>query len=116
MARFKTHAAIGVIVGGGIAAYDSHKENRQVKFDVLLAGIAGGFLGGILPDLLEPATDPNHRKIFHAILPTAVAFIKSDFAGIEDPVVRAFLKSLLWSYVAHLVTDLGTPKSLPLVA
>ncbi len=115
MARFGTHATVGVLVSGGIAVYDSHREKGEIDFEILLAGSAGGFLGGILPDLLDPASDPNHRKFFHAILPTAITLMKSDFAGIEDPRARAFLKGLLWSYVSHLIVDLGSPKGLPLV-
>lgn len=115
MARFKTHVTVGVLIGGGIAVYDSYHDSGEVDFGILLAGIIGGLFGGILPDVIEPATNPNHRKLFHAILPMAVVLLKSDFAGVENPRARAFLKGLLWSYVGHLALDLGTPKGLPVM-
>ena len=39
-------------------------ESEDQKIDpteVLLAGFFGA-LGGVLPDLIEPAVNPNHRK------------------------------------------------------
>jgi len=31
-------------------------------------GFLGGALGGMMPDVLEPATSPNHRKLAHSVV------------------------------------------------
>jgi membrane-bound metal-dependent hydrolase YbcI (DUF457 family) len=80
-----------------------------------------GWACGTLPDLLEPATNPNHRQLLHSIL----------FAGFlcyglnrlydweprtESERVRKY--ALLFAGGAngiHLVMDAMTPKSLPVI-
>ncbi len=74
-----------------------------------------------LPDIIEPAIHPHHRQFFHS-----VAFAGLLVAlGIEvyrwkpekpfEQIVRAAALIAGASYLAHLVMDARTPRSIPLV-
>jgi membrane-bound metal-dependent hydrolase YbcI (DUF457 family) len=79
------------------------------------AGIGGAI--GLFPDLIEPATSPNHRAFFHSLafsgVVTYAAFGKhSENWSTEDKIAA---RIALLSYLSHLALDAGTPKSLPLI-
>ena len=78
MPNYKEHANMGVIVGGiaGMAInfisqtrQTNNNENQKFNLsELLLSGVGGaiiGKIGGVLPDILEPANNPHHRKFFH---------------------------------------------------
>ena len=46
----------------------------------LFGGVVGGIAGGRLPDLIEPATSPNHRDPAHASLPCLTIALSADQA------------------------------------
>ena len=77
-----------------------------------------GAVGGVLPDLLEPADHPCHRKIAHSwavvlSLPRiCYAIDTNQDLNVEQ---REILKSLVYGYGSHLVLDSTTSKSLPLI-
>jgi membrane-bound metal-dependent hydrolase YbcI (DUF457 family) len=68
MPRRRVHVAVGSI-GGAVAgvATSQHLTEGDQATHVLFAGI-GGAVGGAAPDLLEPATSPNHRAFFHSLV------------------------------------------------
>jgi len=111
-----------VIVGGitGAVAYCIMKERQGEKsslLEALAAAVAGGLIATI-PDVLEPATDPNHRGPLHSVgaLAACVAVIKKVLDSRE---IASWAK--VWSivgaaaYASHLVLDGVSPKSLPLL-
>jgi len=62
----KAHTAIGV--GAGIAAGYALalRSNRQPTLPEMFGWAVGGILGAKVPDLLEPAYCPAHRKFCHS--------------------------------------------------
>lgn len=80
MANFNEHLKKGAIAGiacGAVNCIVSYlkekKKNPGLKFNfsqllsyVLLGGVTGA-AAGILPDKLEPANNPNHRKFVHSL-------------------------------------------------
>lgn len=86
-----------------------------------LAAGAAGYAFGTLPDLLEPATSPNHRQFFHSVV----------FGGIVigglcklyhwqpetdgEKILRWLCLAGLGAYLVHLVMDATTKRSLPLI-
>lgn len=84
--------------------------------DVLLFG-GIGFLCPSLPDLLEPATSPNHRQVFHSVAMAALVRHVAFSAHVEklDPGTRAPLQAVALAYLSHLGADATTPASLPLL-
>ncbi len=63
----RTHSGVGLAIGlgaGVLAVQGGDPEYRVIE--VAFAGL-GGWIGGVTPDLLEPASDPNHRAFFHSL-------------------------------------------------
>ena len=72
MASTKQHIVIGIVTG---VLADLLKQFGQIKLDpnrpfnlaeLAAYAIAGGAIG-VIPDILEPATDPTHRRFFHSV-------------------------------------------------
>lgn len=64
----RTHASIGAISGLGLAAYRAKDEQQPSRIIAeSLGGAFGGYIGGILPDIIEPATWPGHRRFAHSL-------------------------------------------------
>jgi len=110
------------IFGGALSvgAYLAHM--RLLGQEPTLAGIIGtGLIGAgtaALPDILEPATDPNHRSFFHswaalgALASAAVTGVRS--SNLPDAVKPALVAAAV-GYGSHLLADATTPRGLPLV-
>jgi membrane-bound metal-dependent hydrolase YbcI (DUF457 family) len=122
MSRFRTHAVFGVAAGAGAYALRFSAEKRRnpkekidLKELLLYAGI--GSLASCLPDLLEPPSDPNHRKFFHSIAFAGLGCLllqKVQGGGLDED-SKAILGTSWLSYLSHLVADLTTSRGLPLV-
>lgn len=74
-----------------------------------------------LPDLLEPAIHPNHRKFFHSVAAALLVAhgihkaYKWDAQSGWERVGRALILAGGAAYLAHLARDAFTAKSLPLI-
>ncbi len=112
------HAILGALVGGG--AYAFYKLSKQETIDAgeALLSVIGGAVAGVAPDILEPATTPNHRSLFHS--GTALAVLaqgnrkvlqSSQFTESQ----KAIIFALSAAYASHLVTDGTTTKGIPLL-
>ena len=79
-------------------------------------GTGLGALGGALPDVLEPATHPGHRDLFHSVVTGASICYGLNKIN-NNPTVTAQGKTLLNTvgagYLSHLVLDGQTPSRLP---
>ena len=67
MPRRRTHTVVGTALGGAaglLTASGLPEEQRAIH--VAFAAF-GGFIGGQLPDVIEPALSPNHRGAFHSV-------------------------------------------------
>lgn len=86
----------------------------------LAMGVAAALMPS-LPDLLEPALHPNHRKFFHSV--TFVLLIaqgmrhayKWETQNEWERIARALMLAGGAAYLAHLARDAFTSKSLPLI-
>jgi membrane-bound metal-dependent hydrolase YbcI (DUF457 family) len=67
MPNYATHARVGAAAGGLAAAYRARTAPTEQMLAETLGGLLGGWFGGALPDMLEPARDPNHRKAAHSV-------------------------------------------------
>lgn len=79
MSRRAVHTVVGGICGAGAAAYIARDEEAPAFVLEALGGAVGGYHGGILPDVLEPALTPHHRGLAHSVLASsggAAAIIK----------------------------------------
>lgn len=103
----------------GIYLADKEKETG-VTSKPLLGGAAAALLTN-LPDLLEPATSPNHRSFFHSIVFAAGLFNGFHQLSKWQPEtdLEKFLRGVgmlaISAYLIHLALDFTTKKSLPIV-
>lgn len=89
----------------------------RIDFLQIAAFALGGAVCGALPDMIEPATNPNHRAAFHSVAFGSVlsyaAFGKHTKKLLPEQ--RHILQVAALSYLSHLLLDGQTPKSLPFV-
>lgn len=111
-----------LVAGCAATAYLANQKGEGSRLPVspVVGGIAASVLTN-LPDVLEPATSPNHRAFFHSF-----AFAALLIAGMgelhrwqpEDEFDR-FLRTLGLlaggAYLVHLALDFTTKRSLPLL-
>lgn len=111
-----THEFAGSITGMAVAA--------SIPSASVISVGASYFIGkgaGCIPDLLEPATSPNHRRVFHSWIALAAMGYgwkkaydwepKSDL----DKFIRYVALVGGAAVISHLALDSFTPKSLPLM-
>jgi len=115
-------AAVGAVAA--VAQYLSEvgsNANKQFDFGELLGrGLLGygfGVIGGVLPDLLEPAYLPNHRKFAHSFTAGSALIygaVKSHDDGVH-PAVRLIVLPLVAGYTKHLLDDAEIPKGISFI-
>lgn len=66
MPRRTTHDAAGLISGVVAAGVKAKQADGLLVLMELLGGAWGGVQGARIPDVLEPATCPGHRKFAHS--------------------------------------------------
>ena len=114
------HAGFNLIACTLAGLAVQHNEGKPSSATALGLGLATAALP-TLPDVIEPALHPNHRKFFHSI---------TFAAGVAYGVHRAYrwkteseLEELLRiaamiagaAYLGHLALDALSAKSLPLI-
>ncbi len=131
MANFKKHAATGGGIGLALTAIINilQQKNREngdpnYKFDwgeLIAKSLAGSSIGafcGVLPDILEPATSPHHRKFFHSVTAaTAIGYgmYKANTSNLSES-DKELINLAGAGYLSHLVLDSETEFGLPMVA
>lgn len=119
MSSGRVHAIAGFVGGVVVAAHES-KRNGDSPL-VLLGSGAFSALATRLPDVLEPATSPNHRQFFHSLLFSAIVgkltydCYQWEAQTDSQKLVRYLLLLAGAAYLIHLVLDFGTPKGLPII-
>lgn len=73
MSNRSTHAAFAIPSGGALAMYQARSQSPTHQLIEISAGLLGGYVGGRLPDLVDPPDSPNHRGIGHSIFSITVA-------------------------------------------
>lgn len=68
MANGKVHRAVGTVTGAGVSLYRSRFQKPQDRLVEGIGGAFAGYLGGQLPDILEPAISSWHRGRAHSAL------------------------------------------------
>lgn len=130
MPNLKKHITVGAAVGGGAnLAWQLHnifespnppkgfwETIERIDFVELALFAAVGAGIAALPDIIEPADNPNHRAMFHSLAfagtITYAAFGKhTQKMKLDD---RHALQIAALSYLSHLLLDSRTPKGLPI--
>lgn len=118
----KQHKQIGAACGAGytMAKYFVEKQNNpelEFPWGDLLLNTGIGFLLGSLPDWIEPATNPHHRKFFHSLTATAVVCYCAfgEHAQEWPEGVRKTAKAAALAYGSHTLVDGTTKFSISLI-
>jgi membrane-bound metal-dependent hydrolase YbcI (DUF457 family) len=112
------HFAIGSIMAFLVNCIQQKQASLKVDFGkAAVWGLLGGSVA-LLPDILEPAINPNHRSSFHSIgLGLGLILFNKSLAenkNISDESKR-FLSTMSLAYGSHLLADSTTPKELPVL-
>ena len=101
-------------------AYHELKEGGKLTWKTPAAGLAAGAIGS-LPDILEPAMNPNHRQFFHSwIVFGLIGYLTYKTYKWEPKTngkkwLRLALLIAEVAYMVHLIMDATTKKSLPIL-
>lgn len=118
----KEHLVAGLAVGAvmnGVIQWLEWLDDPAKRFDwgeLFLCTAAGG-AAALLPDILEPADSPNHRKFFHSITAAGLvvyAMSGRHTEGCSKPVLK-LLTILGMGYLSHLALDCTTPRAIDLI-
>lgn len=118
MSSGKAHRIGAAMALGGIHAYLETQDGRSSLLPVATADI--GYAAGTLPDILEPATSPNHRKFLHSLAMAGLVswsvyrLWEMQPATEQEKFLRWLGLAMGGAYLGHLMMDSATPKSLPL--
>jgi len=74
MPNRKTHVIVGVSTGCIVAEFRAKDEEPLPRLLETVSGGVGGYIGSILPDIIEPALSPRHREHFHSVLAGLLTF------------------------------------------
>lgn len=137
------HRPAGAVLGFGTSlGLALHADSAHPVLESV-AGALGGWIGGALPDWIDPADSPNHRGFGHGIFTagTGVVFsviklrmwqewlrgharVAQARAGTEGGlwatkaagchILAGFIAGLIVGYASHLAADSLTSNSLPL--
>jgi len=121
MSNRNPHLLVGCLSGVGLYLLSNQKNTEEKSFGELACVGGASAIGGIMPDLLEPATNPNHRTFFHS-----VAFgillgygVKKGHDLIKNKewgkLVLLIITAFSVGYFSHLLLDGMTPKGLPIL-
>ena len=113
------HAIIGALVALGLYGLYKYVKQEEPTIQGALGSLIVGGLAGIAPDILEPATSPTHRSLFHSItLLVVLAYANQkvwESQNLSED-QKLFIHMLSAAYGSHLVSDSVTPKSIPFIA
>ena len=114
--------AIAGAVVGVVCEWSRCAGNPDSRFNlskVFGCSIAGAAVG-LLPDVLEPATSPNHRAFFHSVAFSGLLGYVAQGPHTEswDPELRDLVQSAVAGYLSHSGLDLTwnpNGKGIPLI-
>ena len=108
-------SAIALATAGAFLA-----ERPEDRVPHAATACVGGYCLGTLPDIVEPATSPNHRQFFHSIaFATLLGYGIYKLYQWDPKMPQAEILRLVGliaggAYLIHLAMDATTNRSLPL--
>jgi hypothetical protein len=87
-------------------------------YEILGNGFLGGFagaIGSLIPDLLDPPNNPNHRKLFHSFFDLLFSiYLISNSSCSSNKYDDIAIKSFITGNIIHIIQDSSTPKGIPI--
>lgn len=114
----KSHIILGGAAGvGGSLAWSFVKEEEIRGLD-WVGILVGSLIGGMLPDIIDPPLNPNHRAFGHSVVGNgslAFVLLKTNDNHNIHPTLKWFLRSFVFAQWSHVISDLTTPKRIPFI-
>lgn len=114
-----THQVVAAVATGFYIADLERRSGTQTLKPVVGGAAAAIFTN--MPDILEPATSPNHRQFFHSLMFAELLGIAMHELCRWQPespggeVLKALGQVAIPAYLIHLFLDSLTARSLPIV-
>lgn len=110
------------VAGATVGIYLANRDHMAGATTIrpLLGSVGAAFFTN-LPDLLEPATSPNHRAFFHSVAFAALLGMCLHELNQWQPntgsekIWKGIGMLAVSAYLIHLALDFTTAKSLPLI-
>lgn len=118
MACAAQHAGFNLIAGTLVGMAAQHNDGEPMDAKPLGLGLAAAAFPS-LPDLVEPALHPNHRKFFHSIsFAVALAYgLHRAYRWTPESELEQLMRLAMLvggtAYLGHLALDALSAKSLP---
>lgn len=116
--KTEDHGVLGALIAlANECAYKQKKGEPMTLGDIIKALVLGG-LAGILPDIIEPATNPNHRGFFHSVAMLKILAYANNRTWQAQNLTeeqKHRISTLMDAYKSHLLSDSTTQKGLPLL-
>lgn len=118
----KQHGCLGAVAGTGYTLFKylrKKSDDSETSFPwcELAINMGLGFALASLPDWIEPATNPNHRKFFHSLAMAGLVGygMYGKHTQDADENLLITIRAIGMSYLCHLAADATTRKSIPLL-
>lgn len=69
------HKGLGALAGAATSACLSSDRQGLDRLAEVVGGLVGGWIGGAMPDIIDPAISPRHRCVGHAVAPAGLVAI-----------------------------------------
>lgn len=110
-----------MIEGAGLAILsyfiDKHMCGQPARLNEIVEVGVVGAIGGTVPDILEPPTNPRHRGTAHSFGALTAALKTYNYA--ENPMLseqqKRILKAFSLGYAGHIISDSGTPAGVSII-
>jgi membrane-bound metal-dependent hydrolase YbcI (DUF457 family) len=117
MADGKMHFTTGAVIGLLTYIANKNQRNEQISIpELAVVGACSGF-AGVLPDIIDPPTNPQHRQIGHSAIISAATLPKIWQWTQNNPNLtqeqKDLIRAMIFAFGSHLVLDSGTPAGLP---
>lgn len=118
MSNRDEHILLGALLGLGTYVAAKRSQGEEVDLGNAMGCSIAGAVVAALPDIIEPATGPNHRSsahslaVAHLVASAAKGTWDSPAASSEQKAVAA---SIAAAYLSHLLADSVTPASIPIL-
>lgn len=109
------HRPTSAVAGTLTALALSRKEEDLNQLLECLGGAMAGWLGGALPDWIDPPVSPRHRSVGHAVVPvgTAISVLVSKITSVQESMrwraeelkAAASTTSSPWEWLLHALTS-----------
>ncbi|MFP4400401.1 MAG: metal-dependent hydrolase [Candidatus Woesearchaeota archaeon] len=109
------------LTGGGVGLANYILRNKQISREITFSEALSVFLvsgvAGLVPDFVDPPTNPNHRSIGHSVIGNGILvpklFDKINNNQNLSESDKIFWQSALLGFISHLALDSTTTAGLP---